>query len=73
MRVHYITMKNFTFHNVSINTATVICCFMIVICFTFHNVSINTYKNNEGCSDPTAFTFHNVSINTAEMSLSVES
>ena len=33
---------NFTFHNVSINTAISLLSMTKTACFTFHNVSINT-------------------------------
>ena len=59
-----IRVKNFTFHNVSINTA-----FLMRFCersfvFTFHNVSINTCIPDCPSHHMVIFTFHNVSINT---------
>ena len=54
----------FTFHNVSINTDSLVNSFDDVFCFTFHNVSINTHRYAPSYKEIADFTFHNVSINT---------
>ena len=54
----------FTFHNVSINTRSLINALYASINFTFHNVSINTTHRRMIQIHLILFTFHNVSINT---------
>ena len=62
------SITNFTFHNVSINTASIFHCRIYLRVFTFHNVSINTRLNFKNLQTHCNFTFHNVSINTDNIS-----
>ena len=57
---------DFTFHYVSINTASGIIPSPNILNFTFHYVSINTKKYTESPDYLFAFTFHYVSINTID-------
>ena len=62
---YIVLLKDFTFHNVSINTVTEETIETKVSNFTFHNVSINTPFRAINRAQKCLFTFHNVSINTA--------
>ena len=57
-------LKIFTFHNVSINSSSVMIPRSSAIIFTFHNVSINSEAAEIVKALQKSFTFHNVSINS---------
>ena len=54
----------FTFHNVSINSLSVLPAAGGSYVFTFHNVSINSRTVTSWTDVVNTFTFHNVSINS---------
>ncbi len=58
------SLKQFTFHNVSINSHRQSVKFLHQFVFTFHNVSINSICSGSFIQDKYTFTFHNVSINS---------
>ena len=58
-------IKEFTFHNVSINSITELNAAIIEFKFTFHNVSINSVIQMNETQEKVSFTFHNVSINSS--------
>ena len=58
--------RQFTFHNVSINSVFFLTYAPLANIFTFHNVSINSQMKKLFISQPMKFTFHNVSINSRQ-------